>query len=440
MISLFLVIIIFFLLLLSLILTNDILFPSNIIITGFFIGSICNWLILTPLKYDISSYTLYLIVSYLIMFLISSVMFGKFINGKKLNSALIYKEDKNGGNIKYIYISNFKVGIIILIQVLAIIFFVIQFNKMIGPINSSTLSTYRFYTTFSQNNIYEMPSWINSISNLSQIASLVSIYILINNSFIKRDIAKTTHNSTLLLLISSLISLPLPLLNGSRYNIITIIIYTITLYMYFEKRVNKTFKKSIKFMVIFMIIILLFFQLSGIIIGRPSGQSSSFEYYFGGGIALLDTYIRDPFANVTNSFGINTFNAIYKTLSKLGIGVTYYKPTNEFRYINGQLIGNVYSCIQTYISDFGFYGMCALSIISGAFFGIYYKLISFISLNKLSISLIIYFYIMNTLILSAYMETIYSTLMTAGFYINIIIIYLIGKFYIKKYKEDQDEH
>lgn len=208
-----------------------------------------------------------------------------------------------------------------------------------------------------------------------------------------------------------------------------IIIYAFTLYIYLEKRVTNKVRKSLGVIILSMILIVVIFPLLGYLIGRPSGQTSSFEYYFGGGIALFDSYIKDPFAMVSNNFGFNTFTSVYKFLNKLGVGIQYIKPSYEFRYINGQMIGNVYTCLLSYIIDFGFFGMCFISAIVGIIYGAFNKVVSVARLDKVNILVIAYFYSMYTLVLSAYSETIFSTLLSAGFYINILIIYIISKYY-----------
>lgn len=394
---------------------SDVLHPANLLLVGFIIAAICNFIIMMQVHGDITAFTLFLVLMFVVLFVFLSNVGFRY---SKLN----IEYDTNEFN--FINVKYWKVYVVIIFQIIAICCFIFKFKEMLGSIDSATLAKYRMSVLYSSDKKYAMPSWIMTFCNISYIYAYLSLYILINNFCSKIKDKKLN----VLLIISVVLSLSVPLIGSSRFDDITLCLYGLALFMFFEMRKSNTVKKSLLISVALVIIAFIGFKTLGIIIGR-SNQKLAFVYYFGGGISLFDSYIRNSFELPNGHFGLLTFNNVYKLLNKLHVINFNYNVQVPFRGINGTSIGNVYSCLLSYYRDFGSWGIAILSSVFGFLFGLAYKFVCHIKCQKISLPIIAYFYLSYVLVLSPYSEFISTTLFSAGFYVNMFLIYLMSKFY-----------
>lgn len=421
MISLELTFLLFCIFLVSLIVNRNIIFPSNILILSFLVAAICNTIIMNVLNSDITNETMWIIVIFVSLFLIFSWVSSIIVKSDLFNNYIPNKSYSKNKKIYHLDLKYWKIIFLLCIQLLALIIFAYEFHKYIGSFTSDNLSVYRGYSLSEKS---PFPSWVSMLSNVSVMISYVSIYVFINNIFSKKKDKKRNF----ILFLSSVASLPLPIMSSSRFTDVSIILFSLVLYIHFEYYHNGKLGKS--FFITSFILVLVFyaFQYLGTIIGRGQYNQLSFVYYYGGGISLFDNYIRNPFILNSNAPGYQTFANVYNFLKKIGVLDFSYNRSYPYGYVNGIGIGNVYSCLLSYFYDFGYEGVMIMSSIFGAIFGYMFEKVKSIKLSGIKVSVICYFYITYTLVFSPYSENIVWNLLSVGLYENLLLIFLIARF------------
>ncbi|TPR24950.1 oligosaccharide repeat unit polymerase [Apilactobacillus timberlakei] len=412
----------------SFIFNRNILFPAHILITSYAVASFMLIIILKNVESDISYITFLLTILFLVIFTFFCHL------GNNFGERLFFLDKSTKYSIKFIHVNNKKIIFLIAFQLLSLSLFILKFDSMLGHLNSATLTIFRLSNHYG-NSFYSMPSWINFMCNISLISSFLSMYVLINNYFYNHKINK----KGILLIINSLMGVSFSLVNSSRYTIFVFIIYTLCLYLFFCKITYSSKFLSSIFLSFVSFFTLISFNMLGNIIGRTNGLSNSATYYFGGGMALFDSYLKDPFPTYSLIFGNYTFSTFYKGLSKIGIGNFHTQTSLPFKSINGVSIGNVYSGLFSYYVDFGIAGIVVIAIIVGFLYGLLFNYISsivFIKKNK-NIKIVIYFYLSYTLVLFTFSETFINTFLSFGLYVNIYIMYALYKFFFNELEVKQ---
>lgn len=419
-----LIILLSILLILSYLLNKSPLSASNILVFSFLVSSICAYEISFDVNYYISIKTIFIIVLFNFIFILFNYFFSKdvlFDSEKNINyeNANLYPD--------FIDVARYKIILSFVFQILTISLVVFYFKSEFGNLNSSTLSEFRSLTLYGNNYISPIPGWVRFMEDFSQLITFVSIYIYINNYF-SFDERKKNNFSFLILSFSSI---PLYLLNSSRFGIVILFVYALFLYFFFGLKKGVRNSKLFVLPFILFIILILVFSLLGLLIGRTNGVTSGPIYYFGGSIILFDVYVKNP--SLLSVFdGVQTFHTLFKALYKIHLANGYKDVINPFYTINGVQIGNVYSCLSNYFGDFGLYGVTIFSAIIGSMYGYFYKIVNRCRLSGVNMKVLIYCYCLYMVALSPYAEQVVNTLCSLGFYKNILILFLISKFYTKK--------
>lgn len=421
MISLELIFLLFCVLIVSIISRRNIIFPSNIIILSFLVAAVCNAIIMDVLDSDITNKTLGITLIFVAVFYLSSYISSFASKTLFLKNYDNDQENRREKELTHINVKYWKIITLLILQIFAIVIFAYEFHKNIGSFTADNLSIYRGYS-LSEQSIF--PAWVTILGNISEVVSYVSIYIFINNILS----GNKDRERNFILFLSSIASLPIPIMSASRFADVSIILFAVVLYIHFEYYRNGKLRKSILITPIVLLLVFYIFQFLGSVIGRGKYNPLSFVYYYGGGLSLFDTYIRNPFILESNAPGYQTFANLYNLLKKLGAVSFSYNRYYPYGYVNGKGIGNVYSCLIAYFYDFGYPGIVILSSIFGSIFGFLFEKIRAVKLNGIRVSVIFYFYLTYTLVFSPYSENIVWNLLSAGLYENFILIYLVSKF------------
>ena len=145
------------------------------------------------------------------------------------------------------------------------------------------------------------------------------------------------------------------------------------------------------------IIGLIVFFFSAKWVGRINDKGM-FDYitlYSGGSIECLNQYVKDP-VDIKIVRGEETFYNMIKTFDSFGI--THYdiaqKMTvhKEFRYYNGEMIGNVYTAYRRWMHDYGIVGVFILQFVFSAVICYIYNLIHYTKYNLFLNNFIILLY------------------------------------------------
>lgn len=179
-------------------------------------------------------------------------------------------------------------------------------------------------------------------------------------------------------LIPPILLCAMTLMCGVRTNILRLCVYSlICSYILMQYKKNWSMRASwrfIKILVISLPIILFVFSSLQTYLGR-SGETDLFTVisnYAGASIQHFNQYMIDP-APANEVLGQKTFSGIWNFLYDIGAVDKTYSSSAEFRYLNENNIGNVYTFFRSFLHDFGYWGMCLMTAIVSVFFSLIYN-------------------------------------------------------------------
>lgn len=354
--------------------------------------------------------TLFVIVVGILAFILG-VLFGDRI--KVYNYSNDIKE-KDG-------ISREKLLITLFVECVGSIFFLfsmIRWGSARGLGLSEAIFSSMFAGKFSTGEeSIDLPFIINSMLICGRACSLLYMPSLAKNIICRRK------NHNFLLAMNILIPIITSLLTGSRGNMVTYFL-CFAIMILFEYQIKRKKSKRTPWPLILLIalvsvvLVILFFVGQGLI-GRQEYQSGELwnyiSVYMGAQIKNLDHYITE-YSYHTNYFGYSTLSGIYDGLSRY-LGLYFYDGTPDlpFIFINGQSLGNVYTCFYDYYVDGGFLLILVFSLLSGFVSQVVFKKAKTSNKSKISIWKSVYGYLGANLLLSFFANRFYSNVFSVSF-------------------------
>ncbi|WP_440162691.1 O-antigen polymerase [Actinobacillus pleuropneumoniae] len=263
------------------------------------------------------------------------------------------------------------------------------------------------------------------------------VYIFIHNYVATKRIDKL-HLLIILLLCLNII------LNGSRSPIFRIVtMMLITFYVLYNKQ-NNVRKGNIKFLLKSLLIVIFsgtFFIALLSLMGREN-DLDMFHYifiYVGAPLVNLDNYLAfRPDGSYATIFGEQTFRGLYAYIAKIISDESLIFPTiDQFTFSNNGLeIGNVYTIFYSFIYDFEYVGFIPLILIIALYYVFTYQRLKTraIKTNKVHFSLFIYAYLFNDLIMLAFSNRFYTTVLDIGFIKIVIFSYICHLLFVHRSK------
>lgn len=263
------------------------------------------------------------------------------------------------------------------------------------------------------------------------------VYIFIHNYVATKRIDKL-HLLIILLLCLKII------LNGSRSPIFRIVtMMLITFYVLYNKQ-NNVRRGNIKFLLKSLLIVIFsgtFFIALLSLMGREN-DLDMFHYifiYVGAPLVNLDNYLAfRPDGSYATIFGEQTFRGLYAYIAKIISDESLIFPTiDQFTFCNNGLeIGNVYTTFYSFIYDFEYVGFIPLILIIALYYVFTYQRLKTraIKTNKVHFSLFIYAYLFNDLIMLAFSNRFYTTVLDIGFIKIVIFSYICHLLFVHRSK------
>ena len=204
-------------------------------------------------------------------------------------------------------------------------------------------------------------------------------------------------------------------------------------------------KASGKIMVMGAICILcfyfLFFQM-----GKLTGKSflmninELLSLYTGSAIVTFDKFLTNTQVSST-VFGKETLIGIYQVLERLGFDVPHLSwialPFAPFRGSAGispsGCLGNTYTALRRYFSDYGYWGMLLIQFLAGAAFSAGYMHIE--KKEKTSFFLLFYSYMGYALVGQINDDGLFTTLFSAPSVLTILFMFLVYTLVFSTYKK-----
>ena len=253
------------------------------------------------------------------------------------------------------------------------------------------------------------------------------VYVFVHNFVATKKINKL-HLIIILLLCLNIV------LNGSRSPIFRIITMMMILFYILYNKKNGVRKGNIKFL-IKSIIIIIFSGIGFVILLNLMGRENDLGLlhylfiYVGAPLVNLDNYLAvKPDLSQSLIFGEQTFRTLYGYFAKqLGDDSLIFDTIDQFTFSNNGIeIGNVYTTFYSFIYDFDYIGFIPLIAIIALYYVFTYQRIKSIKISSFSLLLFVYTYLFNDLIMLAFSNRFYYTVLDIGF-IKIVIFSLICK-------------
>lgn len=350
-------------------------------------------------------------------------------------SILPCSQDRIRVNIIFLLIA-IAIGVIELVLFYSFIYSTVLLNGYSHTGITELLLSYRTLSVSSA--LIDMPRYLSVLKYIVEINAIISFFILIHNfcfsTFKKRDI---------IYLVIILFWIGNSILTSSRGDFLTILAMGIYL-IYFFVNMKRGFLINVEYKIVKIGIELLVIFLAAFIgLAIFMGRRTSFTFdslvdyltiYISGGLRAFDLYVQDG-VNIRSGIVGNdeTFHYISIIASRL-FGYDNLKPIHlEFRSINNQNIGNIYTAFRRYYSDFGILGMVILSSISGFLMtGLYSKSRYEASLNIIKPTILIFAWLSRSILYMPIDDYLYLFVFTLNGLFKIVVLCLLFDFIIRK--------
>lgn len=300
---------------------------------------------------------------------------------------------------------------------------------------SQLISGYRLLVVYISPEKYHIPTTILYCTYILTINSIFYLYVVIHNFCFKVHLKKD-----FIYVICVLYWPVISILNSSRYELLFMMAIVIYLVYFFKNmqcgkpiRVRRNiFKMGSKMLIIFLAL----FIVLTIIMGRVKSFSNLnvqnyLTTYISVGIRNFDLFVDNP--PEQQGWGKETFPSIYRFLYiHFGIG-EYFKLPLEYRSLNGQNMGNIYTCFRRYYSDFGLVGLIVLPFLFGLFITrLYYKVKKQCKNNTIGFEILLFIYFARCVFFMPIEDYFYIFDVSARGLFKIIILYILYRLFIKR--------
>lgn len=400
--------------------SKDILRPS-IGICGVFLISVLSAVTnINIWKFSISTTCVFVVLGAVVIYgIVDFCMFLLKKNNHKfdiINGESICEIEIDRESICEIEINNIKFcGLVVLMIISCILYYkdIIYISSKYG-ISSSWFEMIRYYRNGSMTGAIEegISSMASNAYILSTAIAYIFMYIFVHNLVVNKKGKKNYLN-----LIPIIIFFINTLFTGGRMPLLRLIIGAIFLFIYLKSKISRKNGFNLKSffkVLIFVTIILWGFASISTLVGRTYDGNALYYVtsYAGGSIPLLDLFLKEPVSH--DIWGYETFPSILKFIGRHteNIQLSQILVNKEFRVLEGYNLGNVYTALRAYISDFGYCGMIILTGIHAIIYSGIYNILCSKSINwgKVDFSILFYTYIVHAIYLFSIDDRFYMDL------------------------------
>ena len=357
-------------------------------------------------------------------------------------------------SLKKIHISNWIVIGCILVQLVTIAAFIRYLHELTAVFNTTTFAITenrqvsessltaqmdlfdtltKFWSSLYASMNVKIPVLYRIGNPLTSAAAYIMIYVAVHN-FLADHSVNPLHIAVILLECVRIV------LNGSRsplFRVITMILILFYVLTIRNGRYRKGDRKVLLRIGVTVLLAGIGFMLLLNLMGRVDDKSSKInEYlfiYVGAEIVNLDTFLTREltttsqlFFGMTEGVGLpvaQTLKEFYTYLNKLtGFQSVLPSGIGQFEYTaNGIVIGNVYTMFMKLFYDLGLPGVFFLTALEAGYFCLTYDRMldttrgDNVGRNPLYFRLLIYSYLFNDLVMSAFSARFYETVFDAPF-------------------------
>lgn len=403
---------------------------STFLISGFLLCTLSLISKMQSWNYTISLKTYILIITSIVCFIFGEWIFGKFKSDKR-NGLNVY------GNKTFFIFDPYKFkGTILLICLFSLLAVVIQLRYFSNLRSAATVTysgkviTGAMIRSFSVHYGIDRSFFETVIIKLLPPLSYVSFFLFVNtrkhpnNSFVKW-----------FLLLPLLCNLVCELLTTNRigiiYNFIVVLGILLTC-RYFKAKTKSEFNKFfLKVVVVVGLIALVSFRIAGFFTLRGLDRSfvDQIADYSGAAIVALDLGLTGNAEIIMDAPTL--FSGFLKYLNLLNITDFNFMNSNApfISWNNGDT--NIYSSIYCYVCSIGYFGNYFTFMVMGLIFG---WLKHVMDVKKNVFSILVYSWVLYIPTMSCIADRFYSQVLVGFFFVQLIEIYLLSRYFEKKGK------
>lgn len=347
---------------------RDILRPSIGICVMFLVSTICAMVNCEMWQYSMSFDCAIVIITSIIIYSLVDLFVGS--KKKSVCVCLPNVKDRIGVN------SLIYVGSCLFIGIAGILYYrdIISITSQYGSFQTWSMAI-RFYRNggMTGNVVEGVSSLAANAYTLATAVAYVFAYIFVHNLVISRRDKKNYLNLFPVFLFSVD-----TVFTGGRLPLLRLIIAAVFVYLFLQYKTKKRKqinpKNFIKFLILGIVVLYGFASVSNLV-GRTYDGNPIYYItsYLGGSIPLLDLFMENPVKH--DIWGYETFPALLKFVGRLLDidSLSSILVNKEFRSMSGYQIGNVYTALRAYISDFGYLGMGVMVFIHSFILSLIYK-------------------------------------------------------------------
>ena len=333
-----------------------ILSPTFLVALTFAVGLFDCFVFRSEWQLEFSPLTLFIIAVGLTACFLGELVAARFSR----NNRSVIRQD-----IRAIRIENYKLIIFLAFELVTLFLYYKEVKRVAG-----SASTFALMMNQYKNAIYNTASlednvnaFVKQLAKISFAGTTCFAFVFINNLLSKEKV-----KGNIKYLLPTIIYLGQAVISSARSLFLQLAI-AILVYFYVIYKFKHGWNKPVSFKVIrraivFGAIVLLAFWASKELVGRVTQKQAFFEYiayYFAGGIAFFDKYIKNPYSNFQGIIGAETFPGLLGFFSKFVPNLNVVGNL-EFRY-SGTIHGNTYTAYRHYYNDFGLIGVFVLEFI-----------------------------------------------------------------------------
>lgn len=281
-------------------------------------------------------------------------------------------------SLQPIYFVTWKIILIIIVDILIVILAYGEVKRIAATNTwfSNIFYAYRIITSHSDNLSSDqyMNGMISQASKIVIVSGFLFAYVFIYNVMICKEKLK----DNILLMVSPILLCLMTLISGVRTNILRLVVFCLICgYIMLQYKKNwkiKTSWRFIKVLAFSAIVALVLFGILQSVLGRTDKIDifNVISNYAGAPIQHFNQFIQEP-PPPNSVFGQETLVGIRNFLYKLGLNDKSYSAFEEYRHLDANNYGNVYTIFRKFIQDYNVLGMCFATMVTAAIFSYMYN-------------------------------------------------------------------
>ncbi len=415
-----LLIVMFFFLILCLLTTKEVIISPQFGFTACFIpGIVYAFFYVNRWNLDLSFQTMKVIILGVTVFIITSVIAGRFFRRFKFRLGNIRFHEK-----KYIKdeclsdsIPAWKINTILILELLSLVMILIFLMRNFGSNIPAAIYSFRVRNrNITSSDYVTLPGFVRLLRRIALAAGMVIIYLFFNGIVYK---SKKNRIAEIICIFLAFVN---GLILGGRGEGIQLITTGLIIYFLMQRGVkggiSLRVSDTVKIFTLAIIIIASFAEI-GSLLGRQMDFLNFSDYiavYLSAELKNLDLFIRQGVFGTSFQKSQTMINVVNALGSLLGQPDWIHNLDNPYHYIGNIALGNVSTTFYAFMYDGGYIGVVGYTALFAAISQIIFQYsLKAQTKQKISLSVIIYSYVWYTIVFSFFSDKFYEIIFNTAF-------------------------